>query len=490
MTSSTRTSGLEGFGRAGEAGPGAWWDGRSVRFVGKVDAYHRRVRRAARYLSLFGALGVVLVLSKVHAAWVADPPYDYTGSFRFAWSLGYSAVLGLGAYASGLPDVSRGPRRAAAAAASAAAVAAGAVSVVQLIVGDALLPRFVVFGAGVLTVPVQLLAWRLATHGRERQEDRDRLVVVGSVAGLELSRLVEDLADAPEVPAQLVAHLEAAEACGDGGTERPLVERVGAERATVVVLDREALLDQRVVDQAAVLHESGIRIRTLLQFYEEWLGKLPLGELERASLFFDIGELHGERYARVKRMTDVVGALAGMVPLAVSTPFVLLGNLAGNRGPLIYRQERVGQGGAPFQILKFRTMVPTGPGVTDTSWTALDDPRITRFGAILRRTHVDELPQVVNILRGDLSLVGPRPEQPGYVRELSAKLPFYGMRHLVRPGLTGWAQVKYGYAGDERDAREKLQYEFFYLRHQGLRFDGRILGRTVRSVLGGRGAGR
>lgn len=130
-------------------------------------------------------------------------------------------------------------------------------------------------------------------------------------------------------------------------------------------------------------------------------------------------------------------------------------------------------------------------GSTDgADWTSVDDPRITPFGKLLRRSHLDELPQVLNIVRGDLSVVGPRPEQPRYVRELSASLPFYGMRHLVRPGLTGWAQVKYGYAGDEDDALEKLQYEFFYLRHQNLRFDLRILGRTVRSVFGSEGRGR
>jgi len=117
-----------------------------------------------------------------------------------------------------------------------------------------------------------------------------------------------------------------------------------------------------------------------------------------------------------------------------------------------------------------------------------DDPRITPFGAWLRRTHLDELPQMVNILRGDLSLVGPRPEQPAYVEELEAKIPFYRLRHLVRPGLTGWAQVKYPYGATDGDALEKLQYEFFYLRHQGLALDLRIVGRTVRSVLrrGGR----
>jgi lipopolysaccharide/colanic/teichoic acid biosynthesis glycosyltransferase len=133
----------------------------------------------------------------------------------------------------------------------------------------------------------------------------------------------------------------------------------------------------------------------------------------------------------------------------------------------------------------------SGPdGAAGTDWTAVDDPRITSFGRVLRSTHLDELPQVVNIVKGELSVVGPRPEQPRYVAELSSSLPFYGMRHLVRPGLTGWAQVKYGYAGDEDDALEKLQYEFFYLRHQSLRFDLRVVGRTVRSVAGSEGGGR
>jgi lipopolysaccharide/colanic/teichoic acid biosynthesis glycosyltransferase len=130
-------------------------------------------------------------------------------------------------------------------------------------------------------------------------------------------------------------------------------------------------------------------------------------------------------------------------------------------------------------------MTPRGHGAGDT--TEINDPRITTFGGILRRTHLDEVPQLWNILRGDLSLVGPRPEQPHLVAQLSAKIPFYGLRHLVRPGLTGWAQVKYHYGADEADALEKLQYEFFYLRHQSLELDARIAVRTMRSVFGGRG---
>ena len=116
-------------------------------------------------------------------------------------------------------------------------------------------------------------------------------------------------------------------------------------------------------------------------------------------------------------------------------------------------------------------------------WTQEDDPRITPFGHLLRRSHIDELPQLVNVARGDLSIVGPRPEQPRYVDELREKLPFYDLRHLVRPGITGWAQVKYGYAGSERDALEKLQYDFYYLRRQSIAFDVRVIARTLRSVL-------
>jgi lipopolysaccharide/colanic/teichoic acid biosynthesis glycosyltransferase len=144
----------------------------------------------------------------------------------------------------------------------------------------------------------------------------------------------------------------------------------------------------------------------------------------------------------------------------------------------------VGRRGEVFDILKFRTMEPSDGAAG--GWTADGDPRVTPVGGLLRRTHLDELPQMVNILVGDLTLVGPRPEQPHYVAQLTARLPFYDLRHLVRPGLTGWAQVKYHYGANEEDALEKLQYEFYYLRHQGFGLDLRIIGRTVRSVfLGG-----
>lgn len=434
---------------------------------------HRRLARALLYA---GVVAAVAATSKFHAAEVAVPSYDYTGSSRFAWSIAYAGLLGLTAYGVGLPELARTRKVAWLSALTATAAGAVAISVVQLAVGDALLPRFVVFGAAALLVPWYVLCAAVARDGRAVAEDRDRVVVVGTHREAEVLRL--DLDEAPERAACIVAHVPLE-------TARSLTAVVRATAATVVVLDRQAQADDAAVAQAAALHADGVRVRTLSLFYEEWLGKLPAAELERVALLFDIGELHRARYGRLKRLFDVVAALAGLAALLVVTPLVLAGDLAANRGPLLYRQARVGKRGKPFTILKFRTMRGTAP---TSEWTAKRDPRITPFGAVLRRTHVDELPQVLNVLRGDLSIVGPRPEQPHYVEELSAKLPFYDLRHLVRPGLTGWAQVKYGYAGSEPDALEKLQYEFFYLRRQSLALDLRVVGRTVRSIL--RRAGR
>lgn len=441
------------------------------------------MRRLARLLVYLGSAVAVLGLGKVHAAYIADPPYDYTGSFRFAWSFAYIALLCLAAYGVGLPDLFRSWRGAVWSAVGATAAAALGISALQLVGGSALLPRFVVFGAALVLVPWYVACAALSSGGRVRAEERDRVAVVADRDEVEMLR--HDLGLNPERPAQIVAALSPEEARSEGHA-KPLVEAVIRERARVVALARSAQADESIVDQAAQLHESGVRVRTLSLFYEEWLGKLPLAELERVSLMFDVGELHRLRYGRVKRLFDVLLGLAGTAVLIPVVPLVWLGNLIANRGPLFYRQERVGRAGTTFSILKFRTMRPARPGDA-TEWTRERDPRITRFGGILRKTHLDELPQVINILRGDLSVVGPRPEQPHYVAELTAKIPFYDLRHLVRPGLTGWAQVKYGYAGDERDAMEKLQYEFFYLRHESLRMDLLAVARTLRAVTRGQG---
>jgi lipopolysaccharide/colanic/teichoic acid biosynthesis glycosyltransferase len=420
-----------------------------------------------------GTAGTVLTLGKLHASQIADPPYDFTGSFRFGWSIAYIVILCVAAFGVGLPDLPRNAYQALFSALGATAAAAVGISVVQLLVGSALLPRFVVFWSALFLIPGYALTAFVAHRGRKRGEGRDRVVAIAEPD--EVAAFVAELARRPERPASLVW------AMAPGDTELDLLEAVDDMGATVVVLARAAQSDDRVVAQAAALHERGVRIRTLSLFYDEWLGKMPISELERMSLMFDIGEIHRVRYGRLKRLADVVAGLIAVPFLLAAVPFVLLGNLVANRGPLLYTQDRVGKGGAPFRIVKFRTMRPGG---TSNEWTREDDPRITPFGRVLRVTHVDELPQAWNMLRGDLAVVGPRPEQPRYVEDLTEKIPFYGLRHLVRPGLTGWAQVKYPYGADEIDAMEKLQYEFYYLRHQSLTLDLRIIGRTIRHVLG------
>jgi lipopolysaccharide/colanic/teichoic acid biosynthesis glycosyltransferase len=438
------------------------------------------VRRAALALQFAGIVAAVFGLSKIHA--VAHG-YDFTGSSRLGWAVAYTVLLGVAIYGVGLPDLAR-DRSTAVSATVASAGAAFAMSFCQLAVGSALLPRFTIFGAAAVLVPWSMLVSRVDRAAGDRAGDRDRVVFVGNRNDAEM--FAGDLLRRPERPAFLVASLEPGDARPRRTGEEPLVDAVIARDATVLVLAIEAQDDPLVVAQASTLHEAGVRVRTLSAFYEEWLGKLPISELERLSLMFDIAEVHHARYGRVKRLVDIVIGSVSLLVLALVTPVVMIANRRANPGPLFFRQTRVGRHGREFQILKFRTMKPHD-GMIPDEWTAVSDPRVTPFGRFLRRTHVDELPQAVNILRGELTVVGPRPEQPHYVAELSQKLPYYGLRHLVRPGLTGWAQVKYGYAGNERDALEKLQYEFYYLAHQSLRFDSRVLARTLRSVFGSEG---
>ena len=432
-------------------------------------------QRSVRWMVYAATLGAVVGLGELHAHVIGH--YHFLSGDRGPWDALYVIVLGLAAYTVGVPDLPRTVMGAWLSASAAVAAAAVGVSLIQLAVGSGVLPRFVVFGAAVILVPTYATLSVASEHVRRHDEVSDRVLLVARNDQVQM--LGCDLSRSPERPAILVASLDPQELEPDGTSPGYLSESARSHAATVIVLDREAQASEHIVAQVARLHGRGTRVRTLSLFYEEWLGKLPFGELERMSLMFDIQELHAAQYARLKRFFDVVFAAAGTLLLAAVLPFVCLLDLVGNRGALFYRQSRVGKDGTEFTILKFRTMEPSG----GSEWTEMDDPRVGPVGRWLRRSHIDELPQVLNILKGDLSLVGPRPEQPAYVEELREKIPFYDVRHLVHPGLTGWAQVKFDYGASVSDALEKLQYEFFYLRHQSLSLDARIVVRTLRSVL-------
>jgi lipopolysaccharide/colanic/teichoic acid biosynthesis glycosyltransferase len=445
-----------------------------------------RTGRAAGVTFQLGLAGSVAGAAVFHARLVAPDRYDLMRSGRLVWWVVVAAILCAAGYGLGLPELPERRSSIWLRSLGAMGLAVAAVSVAQLVSAQPLLPRSsLVALVGVVPLWAQL-SWNLAGDVASWQSQRDRVFVVAGQPA-EAAELSEELALRPEQPAVVVGSMTVDEARLGPTGGLPLVEAAVAAGASVVVLDAGAQSDDGVVLQAAELHRRGLRVRTLALFYEGWLGKLPVAELARVSLLFDIGELHRLSYMRAKRVVDLALGLIGLPLVGLIIPLVWLGNRVANRGPLLYRQARVGKDGAIFTIWKFRTMEPGGPGDGPAHWTRERDPRITPLGRILRRTHLDELPQLVNVVRGELSVVGPRPEQPHYVEELRPKIPFYDVRHLVRPGLTGWAQVKQGYAAGAGDALEKLQYDVYYLRRQGLALDLRIMWRTARGVLGGDG---
>ena len=233
---------------------------------------------------------------------------------------------------------------------------------------------------------------------------------------------------------------------------------------------------------------SGVNVCDVQQFVERESCKVDVDLLRPGWLAFADGFVMRTRHRILKRTFDLA---ASAFILLLAWPVMLLTALAirlESRGPVIYRQERVGMNGRPFELMKFRSMVHAPEDEHAATWTRQNDPRVTRVGAFIRKTRLDELPQLFNVLRGDMSFVGPRPERPVFVAELSEKIPFYEQRHRVKPGITGWAQLCYPYGASVQDAKEKLQYDLYYLKNHSLLLDLIILLQTVEVVLVGEGA--
>lgn len=191
-------------------------------------------------------------------------------------------------------------------------------------------------------------------------------------------------------------------------------------------------------------------------------------------------------YLVTLRGFDVLVAIAGILVGLALLPLILLGNALANRGSLLYTQERVGKDGAVFSILKFRTMVKNAE-LDGAVFTIANDRRITAFGKFMRKTRIDEFPQFINILKGDMAVIGPRPERPVFVKEIAASMPFYETRHIIKPGLTGWAQVNYSYGETLQDSLIKLQYDLYYIKHRSIYLDLNIAFKTITTVLFYRG---
>lgn len=254
-----------------------------------------------------------------------------------------------------------------------------------------------------------------------------------------------------------------------------------------------ALSDQRAhipSDQLIECRLAGIDVIELISFFEREAGFLPLNLVRPSWFIYAGGFRSGRAWDAAKRAVDL---LASGLLLLISWPVMLLTAMAiliesGAGAPVFYRQERVGYGGLPIGVLKFRSMRVDAEAAGKAVWATANDDRITRVGRVIRALRIDELPQILNVFKGDMSLVGPRPERPSFVAELSEKIPYYAERHQVKPGVTGWAQVSYPYGASEDDARCKHEFDLYYVKNRSLFLDLFILLQTVEVVLLGKGA--
>jgi sugar transferase (PEP-CTERM system associated) len=273
------------------------------------------------------------------------------------------------------------------------------------------------------------------------------------------------------------------------GTTDQLIEIANRQNVEMAVLAITHDRSQTLVDRVISARLKGLTIPDMPTLYEELTGSIPVEHLRNDWLLFANGFalLSKQHVQRLKRIIDFASST---LLLIVSVPIILLTAAAiklESRRPVFFRQERVGKDGTVFRVFKFRSMQEDAES-NGAAWASENDPRVTKVGRVIRLLRIDEMPQIINVFRGEMSLVGPRPERPEFVKELEAHIPYYGIRHSVRPGITGWAQVKYGYGASVEDALKKLEYDLFYLKNMSILLDIKILLKTIGVVLFGQGA--
>ncbi|WP_138434682.1 sugar transferase [Winogradskyella algicola] len=266
-----------------------------------------------------------------------------------------------------------------------------------------------------------------------------------------------------------------------------VIEKERISEVLVASFNSEAIIAE-VYHDLMMLLERGFKIREYTQVYEELLHRVPIQFVGKDFYkYFPFSRSNENKlYIFFQRAFDILLAIIGLTVGALILPLIVLGNLLGNKGPLFYIQERIGRNGKPFQIIKLRTMVVNAEK-DGVKWAKKDDKRITKFGKFLRRSRLDEIPQFYNVLKGDMSVIGPRPERPFFVNELARIIPFYETRHIIKPGLTGWAQVKTRYGSSIDDSLTKLQYDLYYIKHRSVFLDFNIAIKTLSTILYYRG---
>ncbi len=346
-----------------------------------------------------------------------------------------------------------------------------------------------VFLTGLTILTVALTGWRYTYAWLIRRPFlRERVYVLGT--GERAKLLVETLRARQELGMDVVGW---AGAMGNGSLTREslgtylisLWQHAQVDRVIVALSDRRGTMP---VTELLQLRVRGVKIEDATNILEKIYGKIEVDDLNPSWLIFAEGFRLSPTLLFTRRVLAKAISLVALLLLLPLIPLIMLAIKLTSKGPLVYKQKRVGYSGQIFNCYKFRTMRPDAEADTGPTWAGDDDPRITKVGGFLRRTRLDEIPQLWNVLKGDMGFVGPRPERPEFVEWLSKEIPYYNMRHLIRPGITGWAQVCYEYGASMEQAKEKLRYDLYYIKNISLSFDLYIIFQTVKIVLFGRGA--
>ncbi|KRT76465.1 MAG: sugar transferase [Armatimonadetes bacterium CSP1-3] len=448
-------------------------------------------RRALLFLSDVAAINLTLLTV---LAWRFHLPFGWqTAAFQPMW---FGLLVGLWAICAPLLnayDLRRASRVGSGAAAGAAVALLVAVIYLSIPYYTPQLPASRLTAASFVLVMVASVAAGRAAYALFLVQPtfRHRVLVVG--AGRAGRELVEALRtytpteydavgfadDDPAKQGEVVAGLPVLGTCRD----LLRLAREWGVSEVVVAVARDENLDASLVGALLDGHEQGIQITAMAPLYERLTGRVPL-EYAAGNLhvILPVDRDRNRLSLLVKRGVDVLLGLVGGLATLALLPLVALALRLESPGPVFYRQVRAGRGGRPFSLIKFRTMIPDAES-TGPRWAEEDDSRVTRIGRILRRLHLDELPQAINLLRGEMSFIGPRPERPEFAASLEKQIPFYRARHAMRPGITGWAQVNFGYGSSTEDALIKLQYDLYYNKYASLYLDLCIFVRTLALVL-------
>jgi sugar transferase (PEP-CTERM system associated) len=341
---------------------------------------------------------------------------------------------------------------------------------------------------GIIILTGTLFCWRGAYGWMVKQPFlRERVYVLGT--GERAERLVKGLRERSTMGIEVVGWTGDVE--GELTRDSVASHLIAMTRSSRVHRVIVAMPDRRgtlPVEELLDLRLGGLKVEEATSWLEKMSGRIEVDQLLPSWLIFAEGFRFSTFFRLVRRLLNFSVALIALVFSLPLLPFIVLAVKLGSPGPVLYRQQRVGRRGKIFYCYKFRTMRQDAEADTGATWAADDDPRITRVGKFLRSSRLDEIPQLWCVLKGDMHFVGPRPERPEFVEWLSKEIPYYGVRHVVRPGITGWAQVQYKYGNTLDDAREKLQYDLFYIKNASIGLDMLIMFQTIKIVLLGRGA--